>query len=79
MISSPYPLLLALTVLLGFVMSAPLEANKDLIHEYIPQKDGTVDHFAYHSSLISNSDVELDYTMMGIVNTALEKWDFPGK
>lgn len=82
MIHNFYSILLALTVLLGLVSSAPSQANNNLIHKYIPQEDGTVDHFAYHDSFIGDSNVEVNYTMVGFtttLSTALKKRDFPGK
>lgn len=75
-------ILFILSILLGVAISAPLEGNSNLIHEYIIQEDGTVDHFAYHSSFTSNSDFKLDNSSMNETNmliNILAKRDYPGK
>lgn len=82
MISNFHTVLLVLLVLLGLVVSAPFETRDDLIREYINQKDGTVDHFAYHNSFVGKSDMVLEYNMMdhaSTLSTALEKRDVAGE
>lgn len=75
-------ILLASASLLGSAVGAPVEASDGMIHEYITRADGTVDHFAYHSSFIGDSDLDGNLTTVGVINNpsnALKQRNIFGK